>query len=142
MRALNAGRGNYVPTIVGNNNDEGALFVPLLPLIIKGTSFPPKPTDLRLTFRTVFGVGFANNTAKRADAIADAAIKHYPVTDYGGDEFWRDAAALRDFLFACPARRIARAMEKHQTPSWRYRYAPRFCSEPSLADATWAGGRR
>ena len=116
MRALEGGRATYVPTVVGNNNDEGSLFVPLLPLLVGGTSFPPKAGDLNRTLRQIFGPGWANSTAPRAAAIADAVAERYNVADYGGSEFWRDAPRCAT-LFACPARR------RHRRPLRRRRGA-------------------
>lgn len=40
LRLFKAGKLNRVPTILGANKDEGTMFVPALPLIIKGTTFP------------------------------------------------------------------------------------------------------
>jgi len=137
LEALRKGRGNYVPTIVGNNNDEGSLFVLLYPLIVHGTSLPPKPSDLGRAMRHIFGPGWGNSTASRAEEIAAAVEAEYLAVDYGGSEYWRNAAVLRDFIFACPARRLARALDTHGASVWRYRFAPQFCAEPSLSDAEW-----
>ena len=137
LQLLRSGRGNYVPTIVGNNDDEGSLFVATVPLIVSGTSFPPGPSDLRKLLEHVLGdAPWANATRQHAVRIAAAVVASYPSTDFPS-EFWRIAAVLRDFLFACPARRLARSMDRHNAPTWRYRFAPDYCRKPDLEDANW-----
>ena len=52
-------------------------------------------------------------------------------------EFWRNAALIRDFVFACPSRRLARALDARQLPVWSYHFAPRYCRAPSVEDLSW-----
>ena len=59
--------------------------------------------------------------------------RRYPSADYPS-EFWRIAATLRDFVFACPTRRVARALEGHGMATWHYRFAPSYCRQPSAVD--------
>ncbi|RYY36254.1 hypothetical protein EON62_01880 [archaeon] len=35
-----------VPMIVGTNANEGTIFIPLFPLVVPGTSFPPSEADI------------------------------------------------------------------------------------------------
>ena len=63
--------------------------------------------------------------------IADAGAAHYPSSNYSS-EFQRVAAVLRDVIFACPTRRLARALDSHDSPVWRYRFAPHYCTAPGL----------
>lgn len=46
LTLIEKGQFNKVPAIFGTNKDEGTIFVPALPLIVKGTHFPPTPDDL------------------------------------------------------------------------------------------------
>jgi para-nitrobenzyl esterase len=75
--------------------------------------------------------GWDNSSAARGAVIADAGAAHYPSSNYSS-EFQRVAAVLRDVIFACPTRRLARALDSHDSPVWRYRFAPHYCTAPGL----------
>ena len=136
LRAIEAGRGSRVPTVLGNNNDEGSLFMLMVPGIVPGTSLPPKPGDVRRVVMHVFGGAWGNASAARAAAIADAIEREYSPANYTS-EFWRLAAILRDYIFACPTRRLARALDAHDVAVWRYHFAPKYCAEPSSLGVGW-----
>lgn len=135
LHALSHGRGNPVPTIVGTNHDEGSLFVLLYPLLVPGASLPPRPADLRKMILKVFGGPWANATAASAAKVAAALQTFYPSAEYPS-EFWRNAALIRDYVFACPSRRLARALDSSRatltrpTPVWTYHFAPKYCQQP------------
>ena len=137
LRAIEAGRGSAVPTVVGTNNDEGSLFLLMVPSIVPGTSLPPKAGDVRRVVMHVFGGAWGNASAERAAAIADAVEREYSAADYNGSDFWRLAAILRDYIFACPTRRLARALDARGVAVWRYHFAPRYCAEPSALGVGW-----
>ena len=46
MFLAQANKWNNVPVIFGTNKNEGTIFVPTLPLVVPGTSFPPSTADL------------------------------------------------------------------------------------------------
>ena len=136
LTALLNGRGNYVDLIVGNNNDEGSLFVLLYPFLVPGASLPPKVDDLRRMVMKIFGGDWANSTSTHAATIATSIEKFYPSNEYTS-EFWRNAALIRDFVFACPSRRLARAIDLNGRKVYKYHFAPAYCRTPGLKDLTW-----
>ena len=136
LAMIQSGRGAGVPIMLGNNQDEGSLFVLSFPILVPGTSLPPAAGDLRKVLLKVFGGGWANSSVAHAETIASAVTAEYPSADYSS-EFWRNAAVLRDFIFACPERRLARAVDGHGASVWRYRFAPSYCTHPGLSDASW-----
>ena len=46
LRRVRAGAYNRVPVLMGTNKDEGSIFIPVFPLILPGTSFPPAMADV------------------------------------------------------------------------------------------------
>lgn len=99
-RVMAAGRGAAVPVVMGSNKDEGTLFIPIIPLIVPGVSFPLKAGDIPVALRHVFG----------ADFPVEAAMELYPAKQFkcSGSRF---AQMLRDNIFTCTARRVALARE-------------------------------
>jgi len=98
---------NKVPIIIGTNNNEGDIFVPLLPLIA-GVLFP-------LTKSSAMKVGehFWNETItlKMLDIY-----QHLPTYE---DVF---SQAITDWMFACPARRLSHLMFENKNPTWLYHW--------------------
>ena len=114
LTILQEGKGNYVPTIWGSNRDEGSLFVPLVSLIIKGSSFPMNELSINLTLQHFF----KNNQSMVADVLA-----LYPLGDYKNSQDSRAASILRDCFFSCAMRRGARAMDAYlPEKAWLYHF--------------------
>lgn len=131
------GGSSLVPTLVGTNHDEGSLFVTMYPQIAPGTHIIPRAGDLVKMLVHVFGKGWGNVSAARASQIAEAVDQRYDPKRFPS-EFWRNAAVLRDYVFACPTRRLARALDQHGAPVYHYLFAPKYCTDPSLlSDPTW-----
>ena len=113
LKTLQNGRGNYVPTIFGSNKDEGSIFIPAMPLVVKNVTFPLTDGGLRDAMMYFY----AGN-----EKLVNEVLELYPTADYGTNEK-RGAAVLRDCFFACSMRRAARAMDKHlKGKSWLYHY--------------------
>ena len=111
-RALEAGRFNHVPLVVGANADETRLWVPELgetayELLVRGLLAP-------------WGAG-----------TADRALELYPVGPGGhatGTEAW--AAMTTDFQFVCPSRRFAAAAaDGQEEPVFRYLFSQRLSGD-------------
>jgi len=140
LELLESGRGNPVPTIVGNTHDEGTLFASWANEIVPGISFPLQPGELHTMISAIFGAGWGNATSASGARVADAVVAQYPASDYPPgalNEWWRASAVVRDYIFACPSRRLARALDRRSVPVYRYHFAPDFCTQPSLEDAGW-----
>ncbi len=103
LQAFAAGSFTKVPTLLGNNKDEGTLF-----------TFMSPPTD-PTSYQT-----FADQISPGNGA---AIVGEYPISAYGGSYFQAAAAALADGEFVCPTRRVARAIAKSGTPAFRYEFA-------------------
>ena len=46
LRAIEAGAFNRVPVLMGTNRNEGSIFIPVFPIIVPSTSFPPLVSDI------------------------------------------------------------------------------------------------
>jgi carboxylesterase type B len=47
LNLLKAGQFNKVPTIFGTNANEGSIFVPMILVMIPGTTFPPTQDNIQ-----------------------------------------------------------------------------------------------
>lgn len=114
---LQRGQYNKVPTIFGTNHDEGTVFAPVMPLVAPGTKFPPDSASIEATLYHVLDMYPANITA----IIVPEVLAMYPEASFPGG--WsRMANIITDYIFACSARRSARAMAAHGTPVWLYQF--------------------
>jgi len=107
------GQGNIVPLISGSNQNEGVIFLTVIPLILPGVTLPLNKTgfyDLLLHFFC------ANNT------MADQIATQYPI----GSAYptYDDAAGkiLRDWFFACSMRRASLAFNAASVPAHVYHF--------------------
>jgi para-nitrobenzyl esterase len=100
MALFSAGTFTKVPTVLGNNKNEGTLFVMNDP-----------PTD------DASYLAYANQLVPGQGA---AIVAQYPIASYGGSYEAAAAAALNDGGFLCPTRKIARAVVATSTPVYRY----------------------
>jgi para-nitrobenzyl esterase len=100
--ALAAGNFVKVPTLMGTNLDEGALFRALW------GSPPPTSTELRASLAVFYG-----------SAQVAAIAAHYPVDSDPAkalEDIWTDA------VFACPTRKAARALAAAGVPTHLYQF--------------------
>ena len=112
LAALIHGRGSSVPSIFGSNKDEGTIFVPAIPIIMKGISiFPLTDANVKKVL-----LKFLRDNA----TFVEKAMEIYP--NINDDNLERVAKILRDCTFACPARRAARAMNQRGVKSWLYHF--------------------
>lgn len=150
---------NKVPLLIGTNQDEGTMFVPLLPLMAPGLHFPlqvrARPAHvyhhrlascfslidmLYLSFSLVRCAHRCAAPIQEADfnpmlqhlfgqnASLLAAIAKQYASDGTATPAQRAAAVLRDWMFACPARRVVRALSAQNAPAYLYHfsYLPNF----------------
>lgn len=115
-------RGEFarVPTIFGTNKNEGMIFVPAFPIVVKNTSFPPSDADMRLIVRHEMIARKMN--ASVVDSIVDSIMDHYPTAAYGGNLWHRAAGMLTDYFFACGHRRSARAVSATHEDMYLYHF--------------------
>jgi para-nitrobenzyl esterase len=102
VQAITAGSFNKVPTLIGNNRDEGTL------LLYNLGNLPTDPASY-LAFEEAQTPGHGA-----------AIVAEYPVTSYQGSYFAAASAVLTDSMFLCPARRVGRAIAATGTPTFRY----------------------
>jgi para-nitrobenzyl esterase len=100
VTAITAGKFNRVPTLLGNNANEGRLFL---------FTDPPKNQTAYLALEEGLVPGHG------ADIVAE-----YPVSAYGGSYLDASAAALTDSQFLCPTRNVARGLVTAGVPTYRY----------------------
>jgi len=100
MQAIVAGKFTKVPTLLGNNKNEGTLF-----------TYSAPPTD-DASYTALEEATYPGHGA--------AIVAEYPVASYGGSYLQAASAVLTDGEFVCPARRVARAIASSGTPTYRY----------------------
>jgi len=107
------GNYNQVPWIIGTNRNEGSIFIPLLPLIIANTSFPPAgPQDLEAFVRRMLNL--YNTTL--VNQLAIQAVNFYNISNYPNNNYGAMGTdMLTHYFFTCSARRAARAASKNST---------------------------
>ena len=113
LKVLQRGQGNYVPTIWGSNKNEGSMFVPLVPLVVKGGTFPLNEDTMVATLMHFF---------KDNQTMVDEVLKLYPLGDFDNSQDVRTASILRDCFFSCGMRRSARVMDDHGAKAWLYHF--------------------
>jgi para-nitrobenzyl esterase len=100
MTVFAAGSFTKVPTLLGNNKNEGTLF-----------TYEDPPTDAT-SYEALENSYFPGNGA--------AIVAQYPISSYGGSYFEAASDAQTDGVFLCPTRKVARAIAKSGTPVFRY----------------------
>jgi para-nitrobenzyl esterase len=100
LTLFSAGTFNKVPTLLGNNKNEGTLF-----------TYAAPPTD-QASYEALENTNFPGNGA--------AVVAEYPISNYGGSYFEAASDALTDGVFLCPTRQVARAITMSGTPTYRY----------------------
>jgi para-nitrobenzyl esterase len=95
-----AGTFNRVPTLLGNNKDEGTLFVD-----------PDPPTD---------DASYLAYCNALSPGQGSAIVAEYPIASFGGSYEAAASQVMTDGVFLCPTRRVARAILATGTPVFRY----------------------
>jgi para-nitrobenzyl esterase len=103
LAAFAAGHFNRVPTLLGNNQNEGTLFL-----------FASPPTD---------PTSFLALEEASDPGHGSAIVAEYPIASYGNSYFQAAAAALTDGEFLCPTRKVARALATAGVATYRYDFA-------------------
>ncbi|KAK3241946.1 hypothetical protein CYMTET_48333 [Cymbomonas tetramitiformis] len=126
LDCIKAGKFNRVPTIMGTNQDEGTIFLFVIPFL-----YTKHQIGLPVTARGLhecLSHVFSNSTT--INRIYDA----YPRKKLINQNV-RAAAILRDFIFVCPTRRALAAIEKQGFGStWQYRFSYPHVNPPGLGD--------
>ena len=130
--AIKAQQPPTVPLIIGTNQDEASLFIPLLPVIIPGVHLPMHDDDLRKVV-----VHFFNESA------SDAILARYNHTR----GIKAEEAITRDYFWTCAARRLVKAASAHTYAyTYYFDYPIKFvgdchgCELPFVWD--WQSGPR
>jgi len=112
LSLIKAGKWAKVPLLLGTNNDEGSMFVPMLILVVPGVSLPLNDQ----TFDTLVAHFFNNN-----QSIVDQINQHYPTYNYKSVDD-KAAKLLRDYFFQSEARRIAALVSSQGIPVYLYHF--------------------
>ncbi len=106
---------NKVPAVFGSNENEGFVFVPVSFLVVPNMSFPISTQDVINVVSHFFG---DNQTT------ISGVLEAYPEQDYF-DGYNRVADILRDYIFRCNIRQMARSIHEvtnGEVPTWVYRF--------------------
>ncbi len=116
LTMIASGRHHQVPLVVGANAQE------------TGRDAPLRMTEDGYR-AAVLGLAGGNQ------ALADLALAHYPVSDYGSPR-GAYVALTSDVKFICTARRVVRAARSGQgLPVWRYFFARAYHGGSALLEA-------
>jgi para-nitrobenzyl esterase len=110
ISSIVAGSFHQVPTLLGNNGNEGTLFLYMSP-----------PTD---------NASYTAYEESQYPGHGAAIVAEYPISAYGGSYLNASAAALADGTFLCPARKVARAIAASGMPTYRYAFDHAAASIP------------
>lgn len=109
---INAGKWAKVPLLAGTNKDEGTIFILAVPLVVPGTLLPLNEK----TFNTTIKYFFGDNPS-----VMNNISLYYPRQQYKSHDEMA-SHILRDYFFACAARRTLDAVTRQKVSGWMYRY--------------------
>ncbi len=118
--ALVEGDNNRVPVIIGSTSNEGSLFLPMLPSIVKGVNgLPLKDSDVPLIIHHVLDPVIG---VEKVDESMDELMLLYDIDTFGSYDA-QLSRILRDYMFTCSARRAARALRSFDDePVFMYQF--------------------
>lgn len=126
-QAFRHGRFHRMPVLLGNNADEGTLFIALAFELKRGSPM----TEAEFKAMVQGSGGDASPVAALASAIV---LNAYSPSRYGSPNL-SAAALLGDSLFACPTQALARALSDHVS-TYAYEFqekdTPAFVSDPFM----------
>lgn len=106
-----------VSVILGTNANEGSIFVPLFPLVAKGTSFPPSDSDIPLMVERALDM----YPPALVDNLTATIMSNYPPLTPANN--WERASdLLTHYFFTCSTRRGARALSEQGVPTYLYQF--------------------
>eukprot|EP01006_Ploeotia_vitrea_P024684 TRINITY_DN57499_c0_g1_i1.p1 TRINITY_DN57499_c0_g1~~TRINITY_DN57499_c0_g1_i1.p1 ORF type:complete len:595 (+),score=279.30 TRINITY_DN57499_c0_g1_i1:3-1787(+) len=108
---IRSGNFNKVPMIIGTNNNEGSIFMPLMTVVARGTHYPPNASDVHLVLSHFYN---ASTTA--------AILDHYPLSAFNDSQIARLDRMMTDMFFVCPSRRVSRVLDSFDVPVFLYRF--------------------
>uniref|UniRef100_A0A7S3G3L1 Carboxylic ester hydrolase n=1 Tax=Palpitomonas bilix TaxID=652834 RepID=A0A7S3G3L1_9EUKA len=112
FEAILKGQFAKVPMIMGTVQDEGSIFVPFAPIIVKGTSFPLTSSSIVDLMAHFFN-----------ESTTEKVLQLYPISSFDCEDK-RAARILRDYFFTCGARRAADIMSSapNNVPVFLYQF--------------------
>lgn len=115
---MEKGQTNDVPAIFGTNKDEANLFVPALPIVIKGAPLLPTAKSFNETIRHVLAV----YDPAKVEAVLPTINNVYSSSSFHDDQWDRVSTAFTDYFFLCGMQRSARAWSKAGNNAFMYRF--------------------
>lgn len=112
LRLFEDGQGHPVPFLLGFNHEEGKTFEILTALIVRGY-FPVLNMD-----RFMHVLGHFLYIEDNVDRVASFYVSEYPSDNFDT----RLGYVLRDRIFACSGRRVARALRARHIPVFMYEW--------------------
>lgn len=105
--------------VLGTNKNEGSIFIPVFPLVVPGTSFPPTDADLPIMVEHALNMYPSNLVSNLTTQTIMAAYPPYA----NGNNWQRGSDLLTHFFFSCSARRTARATAALGIPTYLYQFS-------------------
>jgi carboxylesterase type B len=107
-----------VPFMLGTNANEGSIFIPAMPIVVPGTSFPPSDADIPKIVEHALDM----YNSSLVDNITAIVMASYP--PYNNNDNWeRGSDLLTHYFFTCGARRTARALASQGVPTFTYQFS-------------------
>lgn len=113
IKLMRNGTFNKVPLIVGGNQNDGDILEPLVPFL---GGLKIGLDGLHPSLENFLKVNLKNETARAAVLAA------YSLDEFHNEDR-RSARFLRDFVFECSSRNVARAFNDHGVPAWLYSFS-------------------
>jgi len=109
LEAVEAGEHVKVPVLLGTNQNEGSIMVPLVRAVVPGLPVPVDESTVQQVLHHVLDPVVGK---RGAPADINPVLCEYPSEEFRNEEE-RLSMLIRDYFFVCPARRAARAVSNY-----------------------------
>ncbi len=117
--AIKSGKSVDAPLLIGSTSNEGSLFIPAIPWIVDGVNFPLSDDDVKVTVHHILDPILG---ADKVDELYPSLMDLYDIKDFNNSNREQLSKILRDYMFACPSRRAARAVVENGQSAFLYQF--------------------
>jgi para-nitrobenzyl esterase len=118
--SIAAGEANKIPFMMGTTSNEGSMFLPMIPSVVKGINhLPLKTDDVPLIIHHVLDPVIGEDVVTE---MLPELLDIYNINDYPNVDA-QVSRILRDYVFTCSTRRAAREFARHtDEPVYMYQF--------------------